>query len=168
MFAEKIIKFLLYLLVFPMYVIFNTISMLLRHILLYQNIHPKDDNADNVPLSPETNIATNIKQETIDRITVKTGQKLHIIPIQDIIYLKSDGDYVQIITKTGTHLKEQTMKYFETFLPQNQFVRIHRSYIVNVEHISCIESYEEVALKNGQWLKMSASGHKLLKEALQL
>ena len=110
--------------------------------------------------------------EIIDRVTVKTGLKLHIIPIQEIIYIQSDGDYVQLITKDGNYLKEQTMKYFETHLPQNQFVRIHRSTIVNIEHISRIESYgkqnQQITLKNGQWLKTSITGYKSLKEALRL
>jgi len=121
--------------------------------------------------SPEPD-KSNSNYKTIDRITVKTGQKLHIIPIQDIMCLQADGDYVQLITKEGTHLKEQTMKYFELHLPKNIFVRIHRSYMVNIEYISRIESYgkqnQEIALKNGQYLKMSIAGYKLLKDALQL
>ena len=110
--------------------------------------------------------------EIMDRITVKTGQKLHIIPLQEILYIQSDGDYVQLITKNGKHLKEQTMKFFETHLPQNLFVRTHRSYIVNIEHISRIESdgrqNQQIVLKNGQWLRVSLSGYKSLKETLRL
>lgn len=111
-------------------------------------------------------------KEIVDRVTVKTGQKLHIIPVQDIIYIQSDGDYVQIVTQEGNYLKEQTMKFFEMHLPQKMFVRVHRSYIVNVEYIARIESYskqnQQLTLKNGQWLKASLSGYRLLKEALKL
>ena len=110
--------------------------------------------------------------EIIDRITVKTGQKLHIIPLEELIYIQSDGDYVQLVSKDGKYLKEQTMKYFEIHLPQNQFVRIHRSYIVNIAYITRIESYGKqnqiVGLKNKEWLKVSISGYKLLKETLRL
>ena len=127
---------------------------------------------DNLPVPHETEDSTNAKHEIIDRITVRVGQKLHLIKIQEIIYIQADGDYVQVITKEGNYLKEQTMKFFEICLPHKSFVRIHRSYIVNVEHIARIESYgkqnQQVTLKNGQWLKVSISGYKALKEALQL
>jgi DNA-binding LytR/AlgR family response regulator len=131
-------------------------------------------NSDSYYLSESNKktVSNDVKQEPIDRITVKTGQKLHIISLQEIMYLQSDGDYVQVITKEGTHLKEQTMKYFETHLPQNMFVRIHRTCIVNIEYIARIESYgkqnHEIALKNGKYLKMSISGYKLLKDTLGL
>ena len=126
----------------------------------------ESNNMNSEPQSPDT------AQEIIDRITVKTGQKLHLIQIQEIMYIQSDGDYVQIATPNGKHLKEQTMKYFEMHLPQNQFVRIHRSNIVNIEYITRIESYskqnQQITLKNGEWLKVSESGYKLLRAALKL
>ena len=149
------------------------IGLLLYLILVLaarQNNDPPD--ADSFSVSDETEVSTNMKPETIERITVKLGQKLHLIPIQEIIYIQADGDYVQLITKEGKYLKEQTMKFFEMNLPRKSFVRIHRSYIVNIEHIARIESYgkqnQQITLKNGQWLKVSISGYKLLKEALML
>jgi hypothetical protein len=133
------------------------------------------NNKQNFALPQELDMDKNetpTTQELIGRVTVKTGQKLHIIPVQEIIYIQSDGDYVQIITKDGKYLKEQTMKFFETNLPQRMFVRIHRSYIVNVEYIARIESYgkqnQQLTLKTGQWLKISSTGYKLLREALGL
>jgi DNA-binding LytR/AlgR family response regulator len=128
--------------------------------------------AEFLPASNETEASTPVKREIIERITVRLGQKLHLIPIQEILYIQSDGDYVQLITHEGKYLKEQTMKFFYMNLPEKSFVRIHRSYIVNVGHIVRIESYgkqnQEIALKNGHHLKVSISGYKLLKEALGL
>ena len=66
----------------------------------------------------------------------------HVIFVSDILYFQSDGDYVQIITSHNKYLKEETMKYFEANLPTARFVRVHRSYIVNVEKILRIETYE--------------------------
>ena len=113
-----------------------------------------------------------LEKENFERIAAKIGQKIHVIPISSILYFQSYGDYVQIITATEKLIKEQTMKYFESHLPSNQFVRIHRSYIVNIEMISRIELYTKqnqlVTLKNGDQLKVSAAGYKTLRAALDL
>ncbi|MEI6751637.1 MAG: LytTR family DNA-binding domain-containing protein [Paludibacter sp.] len=110
--------------------------------------------------------------ELLERIAVKSGTKIHVLLVPDILYLQADGDYVQIFTREGKYLKEQTMKYFEEHLPENQFVRVHRSLIVNVEMISRIELYEKqnqlLTLKNGQQIKTSPSGYKALRMALNL
>jgi hypothetical protein len=111
-------------------------------------------------------------KEILERIAVKTGQKIHVIMIPEIIYLQADGDYVHIFTTNGKYLKEQTMKYFEEHLPYSQFVRVHRSCIVNVEAISRIELYEkqnqQLTLKNGHQIKVSQAGYKLLRTKLNL
>jgi len=110
--------------------------------------------------------------ELLERIAVKSGTKIHVVLISDILYLQADGDYVQIYSSEGKYLKEQTMKYFEEHLPANQFVRVHRSCIVNVEMISRIELYEkqnqQLTLKNGQQIKTSPAGYKALRMALNL
>lgn len=110
--------------------------------------------------------------EIIERITLKQGTKIHMISVPEIIYIRAEGDYAEIVAESGKFLKEQTMKYFETHLPPAKFVRIHRSYIVNVEKISRIELYEnkgqQLTLKNGEKLKASANGYKSLKAALGL
>jgi len=86
--------------------------------------------------------------------------------------MQADGDYVQIFTEQAKFLKEQTMKYFEEHLPDNQFVRVHRSVIVNVEMISRIELYEKqsqlLTLKTGQQIKASPAGYKALRAVLNL
>ncbi len=118
------------------------------------------------PENPENTI------EIIDRVVVKVGQKIHVVSVADIVYIQADGDYVQLFTHENHYLKEDTMKYFETHLPAEKFVRVHRSYIVNVEKILRIELYEKrnqmLTLANGHKIKASASGYKLLREALSL
>jgi hypothetical protein len=113
-----------------------------------------------------------VNVELLERIAVKSGSKIHVILVPDIVYLQADGDYVQIVTVDGKYLKEQTMKFFEEHLPDNQFVRVHRSVIVNVEMISRIELYEKhnqlLTLKNGQKIKTSTSGYKALRATLNL
>ncbi|MDL2212613.1 LytTR family transcriptional regulator [Bacteroides sp. OttesenSCG-928-D19] len=109
--------------------------------------------------------------ETLDRIAVKSGSHIHVIPIKELIHVQACGDYVMLFTTNGEFLKEQTMKSLELHLPNN-FVRIHRSFIVNIEYIGQVELYGKetyhVHLKNGTTLRASISGYKLLKEVLEL
>ena len=98
--------------------------------------------------------------EWIDRITVKDGSRIHLVKADEMIYIQACGDY----------LKEQTMKYFETHLSPDTFVRVHRSTIVNVTQISRVELFGketyQLLLKNGVKLRVSLSGYRLLKERL--
>jgi Response regulator of the LytR/AlgR family len=106
---------------------------------------------------------------SIDRITVRSGQSIKIIPIEDITFIKADGDYISINTPSGYWLKEQTMKFTEDSLPADRFARIHRSYIVNVNHISRIERYgeqQQVVLHNNEKIKISAARYQVLKQLL--
>jgi two-component system, LytTR family, response regulator len=111
------------------------------------------------------------KTETIDRIVVKTGTKIKVIPAEKVIYLEAQDDYVMIYAEEGKHLKEKTMKYFETHLDNNTFIRVHRSYIANVNWITQLEHFTKdtyvAILKNGVKLKVSDSGYKNLKERLK-
>ena len=113
---------------------------------------------------------TEEQEETIDRITVKDGARIHIIKVDELLYIQACGDYATLITPTGEYIKEQTMKYFEGHLPSDNFVRIHRSTIVNVTQISRVELFGketyQVLLKNGTKLRVSLTGYRLLKEQL--
>jgi two-component system LytT family response regulator len=105
-----------------------------------------------------------------NRVVVKDGNKIKIIPITQIQYFEAADDYVKICTAEGGFLKNKTMSSFEKILPQQQFVRIHRSYIVNVQLISRIDAYEKeshiMQLTNGAKLPVSKSGYTKLKEVL--
>jgi len=110
--------------------------------------------------------------EIIHRIAVKIKHNVHVIPTHDIIFIEAEGDYVMIHTAGGKFLKEKTMKYFETHLDPAVFTRIHRSFIVNLNHIARLELYDKeqyvVKLKEGTTLKASSAGYKTLKEQLNL
>lgn len=108
--------------------------------------------------------------EVLERIAIKQGSKIHIIPVDTIDYIESNGDYVLIYTPEGRFIKEKTMKYYEQHLPKQSFVRIHRSYIANIHRIARIENFEKEShlaiLKNDARLKVSAEGYKSLKQIL--
>lgn len=125
----------------------------------------------------ETEIEENSREEAasplelIDKISVKAGSKIHIVHLHELFCLQASGDYVTLFTTDGQYVKEQTMKYFESHLPPT-FVRIHRSTIINSEFIMRVELFGkesyQVRLKNGQSLRASTAGYKLLKERLAL
>lgn len=106
------------------------------------------------------------------RIVVKNGSKIKIIPVQDVQYLEAADDYVKIHTSEGYFLKNKTMTYFENTLDKEQFVRSHRSYIVNVQQITRIDPYEKdnhlAILRSGVKVPVSRSGYGKLKEVLGL
>jgi two-component system, LytTR family, response regulator len=107
-----------------------------------------------------------------ERVVVKTGGKIKIIPVNNIILLEAADDYVKIQTADGSYLKNKTMSHFEKILDAQQFVRIHRSYIVNVNQITRIDPYEKdshlALLLNGNKLPVSRSGYARLKALLGL
>jgi two-component system LytT family response regulator len=105
-----------------------------------------------------------------DRIVVKTGTKVKIIPVPDVHYLEADDDYVSVHTHEGSFLKNKTMSFFEQTLNPAQFVRVHRSYIVAVPQITRIDPYEKDAhiaiLKSGAKIPVSKAGYTKLKAVL--
>lgn len=107
-----------------------------------------------------------------NRVVVKTGNKVKIIPIHEIQYLEADDDFVKIITAEGTFLKNKTMTFYEQTLDAQQFVRVHRSYIVHISQITKIEPYQKethlAILRNGQQIPISKTGYVKLKMILGL
>ncbi len=109
-------------------------------------------------------------REYPDKILVRSGNGIKVIPTEDLLFIQADGDYVSLVTKEGKWLKEETMKHLQETLSPMQFVRIHRSFIVNVSRISRIERYGEqqyIILTNGESIRISATGYKTLKETLR-
>ena len=107
-----------------------------------------------------------------NRIVVKNGSKIKIIPVHEVQYLEAADDYVKVHTGEGYFLKNKTMGHFEQVLDGQQFVRSHRSYIVNVQHITRIDPYEKdnhvAILKSGVKVPVSRSGYVKLRGVLGL
>ena len=107
----------------------------------------------------------------VNRIVVRKGNSLNLIPVEQIRYVEAQDDYVMIYHSTGKALKQQTMKFYEENLPKEDFVRIHRSYIVKVGEIKRIEPYGKdnhiAILHSDDRLPVSRAGYKHLKEELK-
>lgn len=110
------------------------------------------------------------KTEVLTRVAVRSGSKIHIVAIDKINYLEAQDDYVKLYTQEGNFLKQHTMRYYEGHLPNQDFLRIHRSYIVRIKEISRVELMGKdshvVLLKDGTQLNVSRSGYTRLKEVL--
>lgn len=129
-------------------------------------------------LQQQKEATENLLQETpklpaqTERIVVKNGGKIKIIPLASVQYLEAADDYVKIITPEGVFLKAKTMGFYEKNLPPDSFVRIHRSYIVNIQEITRIDPYEKEShlaiLKSGARLPVSKNGYVKLKSILGL
>lgn len=132
-------------------------------------IHLKDKTAQSSLI--KNLIADKEKQdEYLERIVIKDGSKIFIIPVDAVSYIEAQDDYVKIYSSEGKHLKQKTMKYFETHLNPGEFIRIHRSYIAAVSNIKNLELFEKetyrVTLKDKTQLPVSKSGYDKLKEIL--
>jgi two-component system, LytTR family, response regulator len=84
-----------------------------------------------------------MNHESSNRVVLKVKNEIKIIPVHDIKYLEANDDYVNIYTKEGKFLKNKTLTFYEKSLDPSQFVRVHRSYLVNISEITKIEPYEK-------------------------
>ena len=101
---------------------------------------------------------------------VKVSSLIRIIPAQEIYYIEANDDYIKIFTKEGSYLKKSTLSHIEQTLDPQQFVRVHRSYLVPVTQLKSIEPYEKeshIALLHcGAKVTVSKSGMAKLKTLL--
>jgi two-component system LytT family response regulator len=106
----------------------------------------------------------------LTRIVFRKGAGIKIIPLNLISYLASEDDYVMIYYSEGKALKPKTMKYYEDHLPPSLFMRVHRSFMVNIEQITRLEPYSKdnyvAVLKSGEKIPVSRTGYKMLREKL--
>lgn len=106
------------------------------------------------------------------RVVVREGANIRIIPVSDIHYIEAYDDYVKIFTKDEMFLKKKTMSFYERSLEPTRFVRVHRSYIIQLGQLTRIEPLEKdthvALLKSGARIPLSKSGYSRLKEVLGL
>ncbi|HNY56856.1 MAG TPA: LytTR family transcriptional regulator DNA-binding domain-containing protein [Bacteroidales bacterium] len=109
-------------------------------------------------------------EEFLTRIVFRKGAGIKIIPLNNVYYLAAEDDYVMIYYSEGKALKPKTMKYYEEHLPPDLFIRVHRSFIVNVEQITRLKPYSKdnyvAVLRSGEKIPVSRAGYKMLREKL--
>jgi len=111
-----------------------------------------------------------LANKPVERILIRDGAKVHIIPSEKIDYIEAQDDYVAIKAEGKNHLKQTTLSTLEEGLDKKKFVRIHRSYILNMERLSKIELYAKdsrvAILTDGTRLQVSRAGYAKLKHHL--
>ncbi len=98
-------------------------------------------------------------EDTIDRFTIRSRDRIYFVEVDDVQWVESEGDYVALHDGEDAHLVRKTMKELEQKLGPKSFVRIHRSYIVNVDYIEELRPLDhgtyQIHMENGTPLKTS-------------
>lgn len=103
----------------------------------------------------------------LDRIVVKDGPKVTLVPLDKLDFIQAQDDYVLLRTEGRELLKQQTLSSLESQLDANHFIRIHRSYILNLERLARLEQdskeHWEAVLRDGKRLPVSKTGYQRLR-----
>jgi two-component system LytT family response regulator len=129
--------------------------------------------SENTPINTVNEVALNTNNNELEtRVVVKHLGNIKIIQTADILYLEAYDDYVKIYTQENVFVKKKTMNYFEQAFNPKQFVRVHRSYIIQVNQITKMEQSDKetmiAILKNGTKIPLSKTGYPKLKAVLGL
>lgn len=132
--------------------------------------HAKRRLGEKMPAALELAAAARAPQQFLERLVVKDGTKVTLIPVSKLDYAEAQDDYVALASQGKKHLKQQTIASLEACLDPNSFVRVHRSYIVNLERVTRIEPYGKdsrlAILADGTRLPVSRAGYARLKSLL--
>lgn len=107
-----------------------------------------------------------------ERLVVKEGPEIHLIPFDQLVRIMAEGDYVKIFARDNAFMKKQTLSSVEQQLPPERFVRVHRSHLLNLSYLKRLEPYgknDHVAvLEGGDRIPVSRSGYQRLRDALNM
>jgi two-component system LytT family response regulator len=110
------------------------------------------------------------RQGPLQRVLIRDGAQVHVIPVDRIDFVEAQDDYVSFVAEGKSFLKDQTMAAVEAALDPLRFVRIHRSYLLNVERIARVELYAKdsriAILRDGRKLPVSRAGYQRLAKLL--
>lgn len=113
---------------------------------------------------------TRSRGKPLERVLVRDGPRVHVIPADRIDYVQAQDDYVSYRANGKEYLKQESLSELEKLLDPQRFIRIHRSYILNVERLARIELYAKdsrmAILADGSKLPISRSGYARLKPLL--
>jgi two-component system LytT family response regulator len=106
----------------------------------------------------------------LERVVVRDGPRVHVIPASRLSLARAQDDYVEIRSEGRTYLKAQTLASLAASLDPARFVRVHRSYLVNVDFLARLDGYAktgfDAVLADGTRVPVSREGHARLKAVL--
>jgi two-component system LytT family response regulator len=98
------------------------------------------------------------KNDLDRKIVVQESRKVSFIAVKEIIYLESQGNYTYLhITKGSKILSSNSLKVFEDMLPETAFMRVHKSFIININHLLSYNKEEGgfITMVNGSEVSVS-------------
>jgi two-component system LytT family response regulator len=105
-----------------------------------------------------------------ERVLIRDGANVHVLPVDKIDFIEAQDDYVAFKSEGKQYLKDQTLGAVEATLDPARFVRIHRSFILNIDRISKVELYAKdsrmAILRDGTRLPVSRAGYARLSQLL--
>src|SRR5260370_27354888 len=130
----------------------------------------KTRTAEKLPAAAELAAAARPAGQYAERLVVKDGTRVTLIPVGKLDYAEAQDDYVALASEGKKHLKQQTIASLEAALDPKSFVRVHRSYVVNLERVARIEPYGKesrvAVLSNGAKLPVSRARYARLQTLL--
>jgi two-component system, LytTR family, response regulator len=129
-------------------------------------VHARDEGPDIATLVADARP----RQAPLERVLIRDGSQVHVLPVDRIDYVEAQDDYVCFRCDGKQYLKDQTMAALEATLDPARFVRIHRSYLLNIERIARVELYAKdsrvAILRDGTRLPVSRAGYARLARML--
>lgn len=121
------------------------------------------------PPPPASDLAASARQgRPLERIVVKDGPKVTVIHLDRLDWVQAQDDYVLLRTEGKNLLKQQTLTSLEAQLDSSRFIRIHRSYILNLDRLVRVEQdskeHRDAILRDGTRLPVSRAGYQRLRE----
>jgi two-component system LytT family response regulator len=130
----------------------------------------RDPASDRVALNAQVAIAARPPGQWLERVVIREGTRVHVVSAAAVDFIEAQDDYLVFASGDKRYRKQQTLAQLEAQLDPARFVRVHRSFVLNVERIARIEPYAkdswQVFLSNGSHLPMSRSGYQRLRAVL--
>jgi two-component system, LytTR family, response regulator len=130
----------------------------------------RDPLPDPAALAARVAVAARPPGQWLERVVIRDGARVHVLGTHAVDFIEAQDDYLVIAAGDKRYRKQQTLAHLETQLDPARFVRIHRSFVLNVERIARIEPYAkdswQVFLSNGSHLPMSRTGYQRLRTVL--
>jgi len=122
------------------------------------------------PSAQELSVAARPPGRTLERVLIREQGRVHVLPVERIDFVEAQDDYLCFVSGGKRQRKQQTMADIEAQLDRARFVRIHRSFLLNIERLARIEPYAKdswlAILADGAKLPVSRTGYSRLKELM--
>jgi two-component system LytT family response regulator len=136
-----------------------------------ERLHARASGGDDPDVQALTALNDEVRPRgPLERVLIRDGAQVHVLPVERIDYVEAQDDYVCFVADGKQHLKDQTLAAVEAQLDPSRFVRIHRSYLLNIERIARVELYAKdsrvAILRDGRRLPVSRAGYARLSRLL--